>query len=336
MKKRLQQILIATAIAVASATSIKAQTISDFENLTLAKSDTFWDGSATPNGATFQSGNAIFLNKNGGGFWNGCSYSNTTDSSTSGFMNQYSAKAAHGYNNSANYAVVSPDLFGNVPAKIKLAGIAAGKPVNGFYVTNSTFAYNSMRDGDQFAKKFGGATGNDADWFKVTIKKWLGGVKLNDSIEFYLADFRFSNNAQDYILKNWTWVNLTALGNVDSLELNLSSSDNSGGFMNTPAYLCIDNFTTADVLLNGTFNIDNKINIQLFPNPASNKIAINMAVNNLDAATVSIYNTLGVLVLSSKMNTNAAEFSIDNLAKGSYTVIVENSNFKAQNSFIKQ
>jgi hypothetical protein len=61
-----------------------------------------------------------------------------------------------------------------------------------------------------------------------------------------------------------------------------------------------------------------------------------MNVNMWDATSVSIYNTLGVLVLSSKINTNTAEFSIDNLANGSYTIVVENSNFRAQNSFIKQ
>jgi hypothetical protein len=37
----------------------------------------------------------------------------------------------------------------------------------GVYVTNTTYAYNSMRDGDMFAKKFGGPTGNDPDWYKL-------------------------------------------------------------------------------------------------------------------------------------------------------------------------
>jgi hypothetical protein len=33
---------------------------------------------------------------------------------------------------------------------------------------------------------------------------------MNDSIEFYLADFRFANNSQDYILKTWEYLDLTS------------------------------------------------------------------------------------------------------------------------------
>jgi hypothetical protein len=33
-----------------------------------------------------------------------------------------------------------------------------------------------MRDGDGFGKKFGGTTGMDPDWFKLTIKGYSGGA----------------------------------------------------------------------------------------------------------------------------------------------------------------
>ena len=54
-----------------------------------------------------------------------------------------------------------------------------------------------------FAKKFGGTTGNDPDFFKVTVKGYKGGVLTTDSVPFYLADFRFANNALDYIVDSW-------------------------------------------------------------------------------------------------------------------------------------
>ena len=37
-------------------------------------------------------------------------------------------------------------------------------------LTNATYAALSMQNGDSFAKKFGGTTGNDADLFGVTLR----------------------------------------------------------------------------------------------------------------------------------------------------------------------
>lgn len=219
-----------------------SQTVATFENLTLAP-DTFWNGSDLSGG--FASGNAYFANDYDTTYasWSGFTYSNRTDSTASGWTSQYNAITGKGYNSSANYAVA--DDYGN--AKVRLTGSAAGKIVKGFYITNNTYAYYSMRDGDMFAKKFGGTTGTDADWFKVTALGWLNGVLKSVSAEFYLADFRSADSTQDYIVKTWQWFNLQPLGNVDSIQFYLSSSDTGQFGMNTPAYFCMDNFTTTDV-----------------------------------------------------------------------------------------
>ena len=44
-------------------------------------------------------------------------------------------------------------------------------------------------------------------------------------MEFYLADYRFANNASDYIVRDWTFVNLASLGAVSKLTFGLTSSD---------------------------------------------------------------------------------------------------------------
>lgn len=222
--------------------SISAQTVSDFENLALAP-DSYWDGATQPLGAHFASGNAefyCFYDTAFGGFWGGgFAYSSMTDSTTAGFGNQYSASTGSGFYGSANYVVGKPG------AVVRLTGSALGKAVSGFYVTNSTYAYLSMKDGDSFSKKFGGASGNDPDWFLLTVLSWRNGSLTNDSVNFYLADFRSTNNAEDYIVHTWQWVDLAALGNCDSLQFQLASSDTGAFGMNTPAFFCMDNFTTA-------------------------------------------------------------------------------------------
>jgi hypothetical protein len=218
-----------------------SQTVSTFENLTLP-ADTFWNGSDLSGG--FSSGNAYFVNDYDTSFssWSGFVYSDMKDSTTAGYGNQYSAITGGGYNGSSNYAIA--DEYGN--AKILLTGNAAGKTVNGFYVTNTTFAYQSMKQGDAFAKKFGGASGTDPDWFRLRALGWKNGALKQQAVDFYLADFRSADSTQDYIVRDWRWIDLQPLGDVDSILFNLASSDTAFGFMNTPAYFAMDNFTTSD------------------------------------------------------------------------------------------
>ena len=215
------------------ALALQAQTIATFESLTLP-TDSFWDG--TINAGEFADGNALFHNENAGWWSAGFAYSNMKDSTTAGYGNQYSARTAVGYNNSTHYAVGQKDAY------IKLTGAAKGKGVDGVYITNSTYTALSMTTGDMFAKKFGGVSGNDADWLKLSIVGYNNN-KVTDTVHFYLSDYRSLN---DYIVKDWRWVDLKKLGNVDSIVFAMSSSDNSGQYMNTPAYFAIDNFTTLD------------------------------------------------------------------------------------------
>jgi hypothetical protein len=49
--------------------------------------------------------------------------------------------------------------------------------------------------------------------------------------------------ALDYIVSQWTTVDLLALGNASRLTFNLDSSDNGPFGMNTPAYFALDNLS---------------------------------------------------------------------------------------------
>jgi hypothetical protein len=223
----------------------QAQTVSTFENITLAP-ESYWNGSDLSGG--FTSGNAHFENYYDTTFvyWGGFSVSNTTDDTTAGYTNEYSAYAKSGVFGSANYATV----YAGSNSNIQLQGNAIGKPVNGFYITNTTLTALSMKNGDQFAKKFGGATGTDPDWYRLTVKGMLNGNVVPNSVEFYLADYRSADSTQDYIVKDWTWLNLLPLGNVDALFFETASSDTGAFGMNTPSYFAMDNFVTNENAIN--------------------------------------------------------------------------------------
>jgi hypothetical protein len=298
----------------------KAQTVAGFENISLAP-NSFYNGSDFAGGT--RSGDFYFRNSydsSFGGFWSGFSVSNMKDDSTKGFSNQYSAITGGGFN-STNYGV----FYGK--GNILVEGDAKGKPVNGFFITNGTYAYYDMKEGSAFTKKFGGTSGNDPDFFKVSINAWKNnGNRADTSLDVYLADFRFSDNANDYILNTWKFVDLNAFGAVDSFSFNFYSSDTGQFGINTPLYFCIDNFGSHTI---GLEKANNNFGIRMFPNPAQNTLHI---ACNEKIEAIEIFNLNGVRVLQSE-DTN---LNIDALIPGIYIVHVQHAFGISQQKLIKQ
>ena len=210
----------------------------DFENLGLAPGE-YWNGSDQRGG--FESDRLMFGNYYNADwhFWAGFSLSSVNNTNTPGYNNQYAVwMPGTGVGGTGTYAVVYDSPWDEQD----VVTFPAPALVKGLYVNNTTYAALSMRDGDWFSKKFGGETGDDPDWFKLTITGKDSNGQTLKSVEFYLADYRFTNNALDYIVSDWTWVDLSSLGpQVKTLHFTLSSSDTGEWGMNTPAYFALDN-----------------------------------------------------------------------------------------------
>jgi hypothetical protein len=292
--------------------SLKAQTVANFDSQPLAHADTFYANySAALSDVGFNDGNAHFpcvYDTLYGGYWSyGFSYSNMTDSVTSGFGNQYSARTAKGYAGSNNYVVSY--YQDNI---LNLTGAAVGHPVSGFYITNSTFAYNCMRDGDFFSRKF-----HNGDWFKLTVKGYSAGLLKPDSVTFYLANYLFPDTSMNYILKSWQWVNLMPLGNVDSLQFALRSTDNGIYGMNTPAYFCMDNFTTADAPSTLNAPVLHAASIaKVYPNPAAGMLFVDINDNTINK--LSLLDMTGRIVSEYNVTTTKMQLDIASLPTGAY------------------
>jgi len=211
------------------------------EDVELSGPESFWNGSDGTGGAV--SGGAWFANAYDAEFqsWDGFAVSNTTDATTPGYGNQYSAIAGQGVGESANYFVGYLSSFAPEPPTVSFFAAPEGQTLSGVYVTNTTYAYLAMRDGDAFSKRFGGETGDDPDWFLLTITGHDANGDATGDVEFYLADYRSANNEEDYLIDDWTWVDLSSLGTVTTLTFTLSSSDVGEWGMNTPAYFALDN-----------------------------------------------------------------------------------------------
>lgn len=289
---------------------LHAQAVATLEDLNVPR-DSFLNGKDAD--GEFQSANAIFPNDYNAMFdaWSGWALSSKKDSVTSGYLNQYSAKAGSGFNNSNNYAVA----FGaeNV---IRFSGRVK---LDGFYITNNTYAYNSMRDGDAFSKRFGGETGNDPDFLRLAIYKYVNGVRSVDSIAFYLADYRFVNRSQDYIIKSWTYVNLSSLGEADSLFFRLASSDIGDFGINTPTYFCLDNLTTTP-LMTDVNNVVDVINLKIFPNPTSDWVQVSWQGD--DSSVVQLLDWNGKIIENQVVSNAKVRFDLQSLPKGIYLLKV--------------
>lgn len=208
----------------------RPEVVAGFEDITLAKADTVWQGADEPalGWNTWLSGTYVFQSYNGGDSGYGAYYSaftvsNQKDSTFAGLQDAYHSASGGAYEGN-NFAVWNLNYYG--------ADTVGFEPqiVPGMFINNTAYAVNSMCNGDGYAKKFG-----KDDWFKLTINGYLNGMGIDTQVEVYLA------KDGKYIGK-WTYVDLSQFGPVDALTFSLSSSDNGDYGMNTPAYFCLDNF----------------------------------------------------------------------------------------------
>ena len=243
----------------------------NFSDLNLAP-DSHWygpDPTGTENGGfiegQFRSGNIDFPNKystTGSAephFWLDFAYSNESDTVTPGFENQFSSFAGGG-NKDANFGVAFgyKEAAGFDPNDIKQLRelpnftLPPGGSIQSLEVTNISYTALALRDGDPygFGKTFGGDTGDDPDWFKVTAygTDASGEAIAGVAPEFYLADYRDPDNLNDYVVDTWQTFDLSALAGAQTIYFNVTSSDVGTFGMNSPGYFAIDDvvYTTPD------------------------------------------------------------------------------------------
>lgn len=268
--------------------------------------------------------------------WYGTAVSNHTDAiSLGGLANQFNSAAGGDVDGSGGYAVIYDAKSGGLEmpdeAIITFTNkdYPDGKPIEGLYVTNSTWGTNSMENGDNFAKKFGGSTGNDPDFFLLTVKGIDKDNNFTGSVDYYLADYRFEDNSRDYIRKDWRWIDLTSLGVVAKLQFEMHSSDVGPYGMNTPAYFCVDNINAPRLRVinpieNQTINSKGGNHLidltDVFEDPLNDNLEYSVSYNsNPDLITTSITGNNLTLAYSGDM-TGTADISVK---AASYKMVAE-------------
>lgn len=304
--------------------TIQAQQTIDFESFSLM-SESYYNGSDEAGGFTLSG--VLFPNEYNSAWssWSGFSVSNVTDNTTAGVNNQYASFPGNGGNNSANYGVFASsgsvsfnqnDGEGLAPVAVNLTSIQ---------ITNTTYAALSMRDGDQFAKQFGSSNDansvpdgtNGEDFFKLWIVALDADNARIDSVEVFLADYRFADNNEDYILDSWLTVDLSAItAPVYGLDFKLESSDVSSWGMNTPAYFALDNLIFNKIT--GINNADLEAKVSIYPNPFQSQLTVKG-----ESGKIELFDASGNLIQSNDY-VNYSVLNVEQLAQGSYILKISN------------
>lgn len=301
----------------------------DFENITLTV-ESFDNGSSGSGG--FSEDHAFYENTYDPtwGSWTGFSVSNITDNTTAGWANQYSAFPGVGANGSANYGIYYP------MGGIDLTTVSNGVYLDSVKITNATYAAISMRDGDAYGKQFGSiydANGvedgtNGEDYFRIWIMAEYVGGQL-DSMEFYLADYRFADPNDDYIIDEWVNVDLSAFDQpVARLDFRFESSDMGQWGINTPTYFAIDDLSftsTADIK-------ELSFDMNVYPNPVVDVLN----VSSPGESGQLLLTDLNGNVINETIFTNSTSLDASQLGSGAYIVqLIDTDGNIARSTFIK-
>lgn len=246
--------------------------------------------------------------------WSGFAVSKVQDITTAGFANQYASFANGGADGSSQYGM----WYSGGTIEFNTT-----KVLKSVQITNATYAAISMRDGDQFAKQFGSVNNaggtpdgtNGEDWLLLQIVPLdENDVLVGDTIDFYLADYRFADDNDDYIIDSWETIDL---GNVTAKKLAfvLSSSDNGEWGMNTPGYFTLDN-----LVANNSLGIETltQLNAFVYPNPAQGQFT----VATTETVEMELLNAIGQVVKTAIVS-GTTSIDVNGLPAGIYHVALK-------------
>ena len=111
------------------------------------------------------------------------------------------------------------------------------RTIDHIYITNTTYTYNLLENGDGWMIPSGGVT--DDCWFKIIAYGYNSTNELTNTEEFVLWEKGIG-------IQEWTKWDLSNLGNVARVEFNLIGSEElyaSGYGLGAPGYFAYDNVT---------------------------------------------------------------------------------------------
>ena len=166
--------------------------------------------------------------------WGGVAYSNQTKTTfNSLFPDQFNSVVGHGVNGSKNYAVAYAYGQHTVEVRATHAGPAV---IPGTFVTNTAWVKEVTQKGTGMGDE------PHTPFHKGDYLLLIASNNKGQSIEFPLVDYRSSNAAEHYVIDSWQWLDLSALGETESVIFSMKGTRVANGGTTIPAYFCLDDF----------------------------------------------------------------------------------------------
>lgn len=279
------------------------------------KTESYWNGDKD-SGDTFYSGSFAFSNYKMSeyDYWDGFAYANSKLTSFTTLSDQYRNIVGGGVDGSDGYAVVYSGYYSE--PTIEVTNNMDGEIVSGVYVTNTPYAVGSMEKGDGYTKAF-----KTGDYYKVIF---TGHDAENNTkkVEYMLADYTSADEEDHYIVKDWKWVDLSALGAVSKITVTVMGSQSG-----IPSYVALDNLGASKP--SGVKDVENG-SVNIYPVPAVDVLYIDGVA---ESSPVKVYSIGGQLVGEYQLENGSIDVS--SLVGGVYIVQVTTANGVVKKQFVK-
>lgn len=229
---------VCAGFCILQTTTLNAQTIAHFDEIAIPEGFESIGSSLPAEDDTypfsFISGNIELIGYKE--FWAGISAfdcTNSTDNETFDFTNDRSAITGIGSEETENYVIafLNADWPDNPTSTVPIGFSLKGDAINSYAlsvdITNSTYTYFWIME-NLYAISF----------LKITIQGYNEGIPSSTPIEYFLAKI---DETDTFVLNTWERINLTSLGEIDSITFKLDS-DNDWA----PFYFAMDRFVTFD------------------------------------------------------------------------------------------
>ena len=180
----------------------------------------------------------------GGYYWDGFTVCKSDYNATGGLAHQWSSIAGGGMNADGSVNPEQPyllcywgDFYGNEGAKVMFDD---GNTyfVKGMYVNNTAYAYYCCADENSFGRPLN----QEGDYFKLIAHGVDESGAETGTAEIELCGF---HNGQFSAITDWTWFDMSALGEVSGIFFTMASTDTGDYGINTPTYFVMDRLTVS-------------------------------------------------------------------------------------------
>jgi hypothetical protein len=306
----------------------------DFENMLSSNNTYEITTSTTPNVTTDASGdyhkvytdNGISfqgLGLYGGSFSIGWGLSNLSDTSSS--TNSYASACLRGVEGeNTTYLTAYYSDYAGTQEHCTIA-----KTDSSIFFPKGIYVNNSKATFDYILSGRASSSWTDTSWFKITATGYDNNNNITGTSEKYLADYRQDSNGEVLgAINEWSYMDLTALGQCKKIKFTLTSTDANEYGLLVPAYFCVDRFMysnsapTPSSINNVT---DNNINIKMYPNPTTSTSTLTINGNS-GTSIVNIFDIQGRMIKTMQVAPNTNQTIDLNNRQGTFFVRITTNN----------